>query len=83
MDRGRNCLSRDRPRLGMLFPLVRGRCLFRFPVRFLRLLKSICSVFHRLPGMLVAGLMIFFAMMHCGGAVGVCGLLVELGGSLM
>jgi hypothetical protein len=40
-------------------------------------------MFQSLPGVLVSSLMIFFSVMSGCGAVGVCGELVEFGGSLV
>ena len=60
-----------------------ARCLFGFPMRILRPLKGFVGMFQSLPGVLVASLMIFFFVVNGGGAVRVCGELVELGGSLV
>ena len=40
-------------------------------------------MFQSLPGVLVASLMIFFSVVSGGGAVRVCGELVEFSGSLV
>jgi hypothetical protein len=48
---------------------------------FLRRLKSLIGMFQRLFGMLVSGLVIFFAVVRGGGAVRVCGEFVEFGSS--
>jgi hypothetical protein len=50
---------------------------------FLRQLESFSSMFQRLPGMFLAGLVIFFSMMRRGRAVRVGGEFMELGGSLV
>ena len=50
---------------------------------FLRVLVSLGRVFHRLPRKLVCSPVIFLAVMHCGGTVGMCGKIVEFGGSLV
>ncbi len=51
--------------------LLRG--LRGFAMGFLRLLESLIGMFQGLFGMLVAGLVIFFAVVRGGGAVGVRG----------
>ena len=45
---------------------------------FFRKVESFNGMFHRLPGMLVARLVVFFAVMDSGGAVRVCSQVVEL-----
>ncbi len=52
-------------------------------MRFLRPLESFIGMFHRLLGMFVPGLMIFFPVVRGGSAVRVCGEFVEFGGSLV
>jgi len=54
-----------------------------FLVSFLRQLEGLIGVFHGLPGMLMSRLVVFFAVMHCGGPVRMCGHLVELSRPLM
>jgi hypothetical protein len=46
---------------------------------FLRPLESFIGIFQRLFGMLVSGLVIFFAVVRGGSTVGVCGEFMELG----
>jgi len=50
---------------------------------FLRPLESFIGMFQRLLGMLVSGLVIFFAVVRGGSTVRVCGELVEFGSSLV
>jgi hypothetical protein len=50
-------------------------------MRFLRRLKGFVGMLEGLFGMLVCGLVVFFAVMHGGGAVGVGGEFVKFGGS--
>jgi hypothetical protein len=50
-------------------------------MRFLRLLEGFVGVFQGLFGMLVSGLVVFFAVVRGGGAVGVGSEFVELGSS--
>ncbi len=50
---------------------------------FLRPLKSFIGMFQGLFGMLVPGQVIFFTVVSGGGAVRVCGELVEFGSSLV
>ncbi len=52
-------------------------------MRFLRPLESFIGMFHRLLGMFVPRLMIFFPVVRGGSAVRVCGKFVEFGGSLV
>ena len=52
-------------------------------MRFLRPLESLIRMLQCLFGMLVAGLVIFFAVVRCSNAVCVCGEFVEFGSSLM
>jgi hypothetical protein len=52
-------------------------------VRFLRRLESFIGMFHCLPGMLLAGLVIFFSVMHGGSTVRVGGELVKFRSSLV
>jgi hypothetical protein len=60
---------------------AQGVC--RFLVSFPRVLVSLGGVFHRVPGKLVSGLVIFLFVMLGGDAVGVRGKIVKLGGSLV
>ena len=46
-------------------------------------MESFIGIFKCLPGMLVPCLMIFFPVVHGGGAVGVCGEFVEFGRPLV
>jgi hypothetical protein len=50
---------------------------------FLRRLESPIGMFKRLFGMLVSGLVIFFPVVHGGGAVGVGSEFMEFGSSLV
>jgi len=50
---------------------------------FLRPLESFIGIFQRLFGMLVSGLVIFFAVVRGGSTVGVCGEFVVFGSSLV
>ena len=50
-------------------------------MRILGSLESFIGVLHGLPGMLVPGLVILFVVMRGGGAVRVCGGLVEFRGA--
>ena len=50
---------------------------------FLRRMEGFLGVFKSLPGMLVPCLMIFFAVVHGGDAVRVCGEFMEFGSSLV
>jgi hypothetical protein len=52
-------------------------------MRFLRPLESLIRMLQCLFGMLVAGLVIFFAVVRRSNAVCVCGAFVEFGSSLM
>jgi hypothetical protein len=54
-----------------------------FRERLQRGLMRFVGVLHGLPGMLVAGEVILFAVVCGGGTVGVRGHFVEFGGSLM
>jgi hypothetical protein len=49
-----------------------------FLVGFFRKMESFDGMFHRLLGMLVSRLVVFFAVMDSGGAVRMCGQIVEL-----
>jgi hypothetical protein len=61
--------------------LERGLC--GLPVSFLRPTERFGGMFHRLPGMLLPGLVIFLAVMRGSGAMRVCGEFVEFGSSLV
>jgi hypothetical protein len=50
---------------------------------FLRPFESSVGMFHCLLGVLVSGLVVFFSMVHSGGAVRVCREFVKFGSSLM
>lgn len=50
---------------------------------FLRQLEGLCGMFQCLPGMFLAGLVIFLSMVRCGSAVRVGGKFMEFGGSLV
>jgi hypothetical protein len=50
---------------------------------FLRPFESAIGMFHCLLGVLVSGLVIFFFMVHGGGAVRVCREFMRVSGSLM
>ena len=52
-------------------------------MRFLRPLKRLLGMFHGLPGVFVPSLVIFFPVMHGGGAVRVRSEFVELRSSLV
>jgi hypothetical protein len=52
-------------------------------MRFLRPLERLLGMFHGLPGVFVPGLVIFFPVMHRGGAVRVRSEFVELRSSLV
>lgn len=49
----------------------------------LRQVEGLIGMFHRLLGMLMRGLVVFFAVMHGRGPVRMCGHVVELSRSLM
>jgi hypothetical protein len=59
------------------------RGILRFLVRELGRLVGFERKLHGLPGVLMSGQVIFFSMMHCGGAMSVRGLFVKLSGALM
>jgi hypothetical protein len=59
------------------------RGVLRFLVRVLGSLMRFERVLHGLPGVLVSGEVIFFAMMYRGRAMRVSGLFVKFGGALM
>jgi hypothetical protein len=65
----------------LLLGFLRG--VLRFLVRELRRLVSFERKLHGLLGVLMSGQVIFFSMMHCGGAMSVRGLFVKFGGALM
>jgi hypothetical protein len=50
---------------------------------FLRPFEGFVGMFHCLLGVLVSGLVVFFSVVHSGGAVRVCRELMKLGSSLM
>jgi hypothetical protein len=55
----------------------------RFLVRELGRLVRFERKLHGLLGVLMSGQVIFFSMMHCGGAMSVGGLFVKFSGTLM
>jgi hypothetical protein len=59
------------------------RGVLRFLVRELRSLVRLERKLHGLLGVFVSSEMIFFSVMHCGGAMCVSGLFVKFGGALM
>jgi hypothetical protein len=65
----------------LLARLLRG--ILRFLVRELRSLMRFERKLHGLLGVFVPGEMIFFSVMHCGGAMCVRGLFVKFSGALM
>jgi len=72
------------PRLRKVLRLLRFADSFLgLAVRFLRRLKRLIGIFHGLPGMLMAGLMVLLAVMNSGGTVSVGGLIVKFGSALV
>jgi hypothetical protein len=67
--------------LKLLAGLLRG--VLRLLVRVLGRLMRFEGELHSLLGVFVSGQMIFFSMMYCGGAMGVCGLFMKFSGALM
>jgi hypothetical protein len=65
----------------LLARLLRG--ILRFLVRDLRSLMRFERKLHGPLGVFVPGEMIFFSVMHCGGAMCVRGLFVKFSGALM
>jgi hypothetical protein len=65
----------------LLLGLLRG--VLRFLVRELGRLMRFERKLHGLLGVFVSGQVIFFSMMHCGGAMSVRGLFVKFSGALM
>jgi uncharacterized iron-regulated membrane protein len=59
------------------------RGVLRFLVRELGRLMRFERKLHGLLGVFVSGQVIFFSMMHCGGAMSVRGLFVKFSGALM
>jgi hypothetical protein len=59
------------------------RGILRFLVRELGRLVGFERKLHGLLGVFVSGQVIFFSMMHCGGAMSVRGLFVKFSGALM
>jgi hypothetical protein len=67
--------------LKLLAGLLRG--ILRFLVRELGRLVRFERKLHGLLGVFVSGEVIFFSVMHCGGAMCVRGLFVKFSGALM
>jgi hypothetical protein len=67
--------------LKLLARFLRG--VLRFLVRELRSLMRFERKLHGLLGVFVSSQVIFFSVMHCGGAMCVSGLFVKFSGALM